>query len=343
MTNSNKLVGALLISVWTIGSTLPSQYTDADKLICNNTFKFNLNIGHDQLIEIKDFFTDKKTLGFGLLAGLTAYAAYKYWKSDNEADEPSEATGTIQQAKDAIATSLSYVSDTAQTYPKLTAAASAGTVTLICGAHAYRNGYIPNNLDALIKSSCETVKPIVTLIKSDLTIDGLVQDSSTYNASCLNDFFKKVVKAGRIGGCLFLASACIAYVGPQPSPDAQQYETKTSWPLAVMVGPIREELWFTGVGSLLFKDSAQIVIPNLFAALHIVGPGSTLQDRNMKIRTALSTWLVNFVHQRVVRQNLQSELPVVIMSHMIHNQLALAYKDWQEKRKRDKLELRKYF
>ncbi len=303
MNNQNKLIGALLVSALTMSSTLPSQYT------------------------IESFSVAKKALGIGVLAGLTVYGTYKYWKGCNATDESDETASNMQQARDTVAAGLQCVADTVRTHPGTTVATLTGMAALAGGVCAYYNGYVPSNFDDLMESGYKVVK---ATIKSDLTIGELVQDSSTCSAWSQNNFFRKLLKASRIGGCCFIADTCIAFVGPRSSPDARQHNIQPSWAAAVIVCPVIEELLFTGGGSLLFKDYAQIVVPPLFAGLHLVG--ETSQDTSMKLRMLLSSGMGNFVHHRVVRQNLRSEFPVVVISHMVHNQLILAFNALQEKR-----------
>ena len=268
-----------------------------------------------------------KVIGALLVSALTMSSTLpsQYTNATNESDETAS---NMQQARDTAAAGLQCVVDTARTYPGTTVATLTGTAALAGGVCAYYNGYVPSNLGDLIKSGYEVAKDT---LKSDLTIGELVQDSSICSAWSQNNFFRKLLKAGRISGCRFLANICLSLLFPS-SPNAKQHSMEPSWLTVVIMAPILEELLYTGAGSLLFKDYAQIVVPLLFTADHILGPSAALQDRNMKIRLLLNTWICNFVHHRVVRKNLRSEFPVVIMSHMIHNQLALAFNALQKKR-----------
>lgn len=327
MKNTNKLVGALLMSILTTGLTLPAQYTAIENFSLDN----------------------KKALGIGVLTGLAIYGTYKYLKNNNVTDKSGEEASGMQQARDSIVAGLNCITKTAQTHPKTTVAALMGAATLVDGVYAYYI-YDPNNSNNLTKLYYEAVKatgdnlanksgdlikalwnqayPLVqttsALIKSDLTID---------STNVQNNFFSNLLKASRMAGLCFACNICITNLGPPSRPDARQYDIKhdplhtlppgCGWALLVIIGPICEELLFTGGGSLLFKDYAQIVVPPLFAGTHLVGEHS--QDGPMKFRVFLSTAIMSFIHHRMVRQNLRSELPVVIMSHILHNQLSLAF------------------
>ncbi len=242
MTHSNKLVGALLISVLAIGSTLPSQY-----------------------IEI----------------------------------EPSEATGPIQQAKDAIATSLSYVSDTAQTYPKLTAAASTGTLALAYGIHAYSNGYTPT---VQIKLAW---KRIVKLVKFVLLLNRPDQKS-------LKGMF---LKALYLYACTQTGKYALRQLILNKFFPVKPTFTKVGEPFRiVIITPIFEELFCTALPIAFFGKKSLIAVPIIFGLLHTSG----MSENNWNIHAFFRTAFTSFVRTQTFYHH-PGELLVCIMHHAITN------------------------
>ena len=94
-----------------------------------------------------------------------------------------------------------------------------------------------------------------------------------------------------------------------------------SWTDAVVLAPVLEEIAFTCVPLFLLGNYAQIIAPIIFGACHVC---ATRQDRNFEIRIFTVTALINFIHHRVIRRDPKSELLVAIMSHALHNLIALS-------------------
>ncbi len=146
-------------------------------------------------------------------------------------------------------------------------------------------------------------------IKSDLTLD---QQPSTTDQDSL-------LKACRVATYCLATEICInallKYYFPA-RPTTKQFDCVPSWFRVVIVAPIWEEVVFTYAPSLLMGNYAQIIAPVIFGALHL---STQWNDRNFEIKVFTATALMNFIHQRVARRDPGSELPVVIMSHMLQN------------------------
>ncbi len=161
---------------------------------------------------------------------------------------------------------------------------------------------------------------VLDTIQSDLTIN----ESDEQPTTGQNSLFKKALKACRVTAYCIIAKLCVGKLLDNyfpPSPNARQFDGlpyyERSWFRSVVVAPILEESVFTYVTSELFGSYAQIIAPVLFGAGHL-----SSYDRNLNIHLFTVSALINFIHQRVMRRNQASELPVAIMSHMLQNQIA---------------------